>query len=250
MWPPDYDAVRRERHRLLTLYSDPTPIVTKASKEKTLGAEALRLAKIHYRHRHVEFINTWCDTFDPRGGLNWIPFCLFPTQEELIEFFAEGIKSQVNLSLCKSRDLGATWCAVSFSVQQFLFEPDVNIGWGSRGADQVDRLGDMSSIFEKIRQQITRPQMLVWWPLRFNPKEHMMSKRIIRPDSNASIVGEIGDNIGRGGRTSYYFKDESSHYEHPIKIESSLSATTQVQIDVSSVSHEGFIFKQRVDSAT
>jgi phage terminase large subunit len=74
----------------------------------------------------------------------------------------------------------------------------------------------------------------------FNPEsdKHMSYMRIVNPENGATITGEAGDNIGRGGRKTIYFKDESAHYERPDKIEASLSENTRVQMDISSASTE------------
>src|SRR6476620_1402069 len=63
--------------------------------------------------------------------------------------------------------------------------------------------------------------------------------------SGESITGESGDDIGRGGRTLIYFKDESAHYEHPESIEAALGDTTRVQIDISSVNGLGNVFHRK-----
>jgi hypothetical protein len=42
----------------------------------------------------------------------------------------------------------------------------------------------------------------------FVEKVHDNYMRIINPDNGATITGEAGDNIGRGGRTTMYFLDE------------------------------------------
>jgi phage terminase large subunit len=39
--------------------------------------------------------------------------------------------------------------------------------------------------------------------------------KIENPELGGMIVGEAGDNIGRGNRTSIYFKDESAYYPTP-----------------------------------
>ncbi len=48
-------------------------------------------------------------------------------------------------------------------------------------------------------------------------------------------MGEAGDQIGRGGRTSIFFVDEAAYLERSELIEASLSATTNCRIDMSSV---------------
>ena len=66
----------------------------------------------------------------------------------------------------------------------------------------------------------------------------------------ATITGEAGDNIGRGGRNAIYFKDESAHYERPELIEASLSDNTDCQVDISSVNGPNNIFHRKRNSGT
>jgi hypothetical protein len=69
--------------------------------------------------------------------------------------------------------------------------------------------------------------------------------RILNPENGAAIVGEAGDNIGRGNRTSIYFKDESAFYERPQAIDAALSQTSNCKIDVSTVNGNGNPFYQK-----
>jgi hypothetical protein len=85
--------------------------------------------------------------------------------------------------------------------------------------------------------------------------------RINFPSTGSLIMGEAGDQIGRGDRASIYFVDESAHLERPDLVEMSLSQTTNCRIDMSSVNgmnnpfarkrHEGkvdvFVFDWRDD---
>jgi hypothetical protein len=149
----------------------------------------------------------------------------------------------------KCRDAGLTWCAASFSVWMWLFMGGSSIGWGSRKETLVDKLGDPDSIFEKIRMVIGNLPRF-FWPEGFHidSKDCNAYMKIINPENGATIIGESGDNIGRGGRTTLYFKDESAHYERPEKIEASLSANTDVQIDISSVNGPGTIFYNKTNT--
>jgi hypothetical protein len=231
-WPPDYIRVWLDRKaRYEDLISSPAHIV---------GAIE------YYRTRPVEFIEDWCQTFDPRNAgtdkPTRLPLILFPRQRDFIEFLHECVKGETGGLVEKSRDMGATWLAVSFSVWLFLFVPGATVGWGSRKEALVDRIGDMSSIFEKIRFQL-RSIPRQFWPVKFN--EDNMSFMRIWAASGESITGESGDDIGRGGRTLIYFKDESAHYEHPEAIEASLGDNTKVQIDISSVNGFGNVFHRK-----
>lgn len=161
-----------------------------------------------------------------------IPAVLFPRQREFIQWMHERFESKSSAPVEKSRDSGATWMAAAFAVWMWLYHPGSIVGFGSRKEIYVDQKGDLNSIFEKIRSIIRNLPPYVR-PKSLNEKVHFNFCRLLNPENEASIVGEAGDNIGRGGRTSIYFIDESAFVERPQMIEASLSATTDVRIDIS-----------------
>lgn len=244
--PPDYVAVYAWRQKkLLEMRASP---IDPATGKRLLVLGALE----YYRTHPVEFINHWCDTFDPRNAadptkLTTMPMVLFPRQIELVDYLLALVTGNANGLIEKSRDMGATWVACAFSVWLLLFMPGAAVGWGSRTAAMVDELGDPKSIFEKIRQCI-RGLPREFLPDGFDLNKHMTRMRVLNPANGASIVGEIGDNIGRGGRTLIYFKDESAHYEHPELIEAALGNNTNVQVDISSVNGLGNVFHRKRDA--
>ncbi|MFG1260043.1 hypothetical protein V5F79_22205 [Xanthobacter flavus] len=205
-------------------------------------------AKEFYRTHPVEFINHWCDTYDPRnaGGDTpaRMPFILFRRQAELVEFLQACLAGEESGLVEKCRDMGATWLCGSVSIWLWLFWPGASVGWGSRKEQLVDKIGDPDSIFEKMRM-IVRGLPRLFWPAGFRPDDHMTYMKFINPENGATITGEAGDNIGRGGRKLIYFKDESAHYERPEKIEAALADNTRVQIDISSVNGLGNVFHRR-----
>ena len=230
-WPPDYRAVYAWRLRtLMQLKNNPDLIAG---------------AKHYYSTRSAEFIMHWMDTYNPRKREDkWIPFVFFAKQADVIRFFSDLRDNQQSGLIEKCRDAGATWLACGYSVHSFLFIPHDSIGWGSRKAMLVDELGNPDSIFEKMRLILRRlPPFFL--PIGWNEKKHAVYMRFINPENGASINGEAGDNIGRGGRKSLYFKDESAHYERPEKIEAALGDNTNVQIDISSVNGLGNMFHKR-----
>jgi hypothetical protein len=235
-WPPDHLS---EFNRRLKLY--------KSVKD---SPSLIATLKNHYANNTKDFIRDCGITFDPRVKRpqpSKMPFILFPKQEELIDFIDDCMAKGEPGLIEKSRDMGATWICVQYSVAKFLFSPGITIGWGSRKAELVDSLGDASSIFEKIRMQIrSTPRFL--WPDGFCEKEHLNYMRCLNPANDSAITGELGDNIGRGGRTSIYFKDESAWYEHPELIEASLGDNTDVQIDISSVHGTDNVFYRKRQS--
>lgn len=229
-WPAPYERVYAWRMRQLDrLRADP---------------EMLASARAFYATRPALFIQHWCDTYDPRTELKWMPFVFFKRQEELVQFLHSLRTDQQSGLIEKCRDAGATWVACAYSVWSFLFIPDDAIGWGSRKESLVDKLGDADSIFEKMRLLLNRlPD--IWKPTGWNPRNHASYMKLINPQNGSSISGEAGDNIGRGGRKALYFKDEAGHYPRPELIEAALGDNTNVQVDISSVNGLGNVFHRR-----
>lgn len=235
-WPPAYVPIWQWRQeQILRLRRDPVLMAS---------------AKVFYRQpeNFAKFICHWCDTYDPRNvslGLpTRMPLLMFQRQIEFVEFLNALMAAEEDGLVEKARDMGATWVAAAYSVCLWLFVPGVAVGWGSRKEILVDRIGDPSSIFEKIRM-IIRGLPKEFLPKDFKPGLHFTHMKVINPETGATITGEAGDNIGRGGRTSIYFKDESAHYERPEAVEAALGDNTRVQVDISSVNGIGNIFHQK-----
>ncbi len=240
-WPPNYGIVRRNRRLNLERLHTDIKYREAAIKTYASGAEGC-----------IAFIEDWCETFDPRNAgterSTTMPFVLFPRQREFIEFLWLCYQREAPGLVEKSRDMGATWLCVCFSVWLFLFVDGARVGWGSRKAANVDKIGDMDSIFEKLRFQM-RSVPRCFWPVGFS-EDNMAFMKVTGGLGNGSITGESGDDIGRGGRTRIYFKDESAHYEHPELIEAALSDTTRVQFDLSSVNGLGNVFHRKREGGT
>lgn len=230
-WPPDYKGVYAWRIRQLSLLRS--------------DAALLASARAYYSTRPGDFIMHWMDTFDPRKTENkWMPFVFFIRQGEFVSFLHECRQDGQSGLVEKCRDAGATWIACGYSVWSWLFIENDAIGWGSRKQDLVDKLGDADSIFEKMRLIINRMPD-IWRPDGFKVREHATFMKLINPANGATISGEAGDNIGRGGRKALYFKDESAHYARPELIEAALGDNTNCQIDISSVNGLNNVFHRR-----
>lgn len=230
-WPPNYQAIYAWRINTINeLRSNP---------------RRLQSALAYYSTRPAEFIMHWMDTYDPRKiGSKWVPFVFFLKQEDMIVFLDELRRDQESGLIEKCRDFGATWLCCGYSVWSWLFIKNDAIGWGSRKEILVDKLGDPDSIFEKLRLIIGRLPS-IFRPVGLEPKKHLTFMKCINPANGSIIAGEAGDNIGRGGRKSMYFKDESAHYERPEKVEAALGDNTRVQVDISSVNGLGNAFHRR-----
>jgi hypothetical protein len=233
-WPPSYTSIFRQREARYR----------KITKSPKLMAGAFK----YYSTRPEDFIEDWCVTYDPRNAKadlpTILPFVLFERQRELVAFLVACLDDQESGLIEKSRDMGATWVCCCFSVWLWIFYRGASVGWGSRKEQLVDKIGDPDSIFEKMRMVIDNLPRF-FWPRGFQFQRHAAYMKIINPENGATITGEAGDNIGRGGRKLIYFKDESAHYERPSKIESALGDNTNVQIDISSVNGTATIFDRR-----
>lgn len=196
------------------------------------------------RRDPLEFINEFCVTYDPRRTPSIVPFKLFPKQAEYILWLHARYTKREDGLVEKSRDMGVTWLCIAYSVWLWLYTPGVKIAFGSRKEDLVDKLGDPDSIFEKIRLLLRNlPAHLL--PFGFSIDKHAGFMKIINPANGATITGEAGDNIGRGGRNSIYFKDESAFYERPERIEAALSQNSDCKIDVSTPNGTGNPFYRK-----
>lgn len=233
-WPPDYPGVYAWRLRTIAgLEADP---------------DLLESAMAYYADRPDEFIQHWMDTFDPRKVTGkWMPFVFFARQSEMVQFLEDCRTTSRSGLMEKCRDAGATWLSCAYSVWAFLFIDDMSIGWGSRKESLVDKLGDADSIFEKMRLLLSRLPR-IFMPKAWRPREHATYMKLINPNNGATISGEAGDNIGRGGRSSIYFVDEAAHIERPEKIEAALGDNTNVRIDISSVNGLGNPFHRTRES--
>jgi hypothetical protein len=171
---------------------------------------------------------------------------LFPRQEEFLRWLEERERLKEDAAVEKSRDMGVTWLCAGFLIHHWLFHPGFKGGIGSRKEILVDRLGDPDSIFEKMRILLRNlPKWML--PAGFNWKKHDSELKLLNPDTQASITGEAGDNIGRGGRNAVYIVDEAAFIDHPQLADAALSQNTNCRFYVSTP-HGGGLFSQKCTS--
>lgn len=227
---PDYAPIWRDRmERLKRLRKEP---------------ELVAPLKLFYKDNPVKFITDWGCTFDPRnaeiGKETIVPFVLFPKQEQFVTWVIDRWRAREDGLGEKSRDMGVSWLCVAISAWMIIFHEGTVVGFGSRKEEYVDKIGDPKSLFWKARRFI---ELL---PKELRPRKfespHM---RILNGDNGSAIVGEAGDNIGRGNRTSIYFKDESAFWERPEAIDAALSQTSNCKIDISTPNGNGNPFYRK-----
>lgn len=214
---------------------------TEALNRLRENPKALAGLKEYYKNNWAAFISDWGITFDPRKAeQKYAPFILFPKQVEYVNW-CQGLYTEGKRGLAeKSREVGFTWLSVAVGVCIWLFFPHAVVGFGSRKKELVDNGdADPDSIFWKARTFIDH------LPIDFLPPNHKIGRKsmvVPNPGNKAVIKGEIGDEIGRGGRAGIYFVDEFAHLEHPDMAESALSANTDCRIYVSTVNGPGNLF--------
>lgn len=231
---PDYAPVFLQRiDRLKRLRSD---------------ASMLDGVKQFYSEHPIEFIQDFGMTFDPRnvekGIDSVVPFLLFHKQVEFVTWTVDRWHGREDGVVEKSRDMGVSWLCVAVACWMWLFKPGTVIGFGSRKETYVDQIGNPSSLFWKIRQFINLLPS-EFQPKGYSEKAHAPHMRIQNPENGSVIVGEAGDNIGRGNRTSIYFLDEAAFVERPEAVDAALSQTSNCKIHVSTPNGAGNPFYRK-----
>ena len=209
--------------------------------------QSIPILKAFYKENPAQFIIDWGVTYDPRNperGLPaYIPFLLFPKQEEWVEWILDNWRNQKPGITEKTRDMGMSWLSMGLGCTLCLHNDGLAIGVGSRKEEYVDLIGDPKGLFEKGRMFLSGlpPEFRGGW-IR---EKHSPHKRLIFPSTDSIIAGEAGDGIGRGARTSIYLVDESAFLERPQLVDASLSATTNCRQDISTPNGMANSFAQR-----
>lgn len=194
----------------------------------------------------ADFIEDWGITFDPRnverGIPSAVPFLLFPKQREYIRWVVDKWRNQQRGLVEKSRDGGISWLNVAIGCALCALYPGIVIGYGSRKTEYVDKADEPKSLFWKARYFMRH--LPVEFRAGWREAVDAPYMRLKFPATNSFMNGEGGDDIGRGDRAAIYFVDEAAHLARPIKVEASLSQTTNCRIDVSSVNGPNNVFAQ------
>jgi phage terminase large subunit len=219
---PDYYSIFAERSRRLA----------QIRKDNSWN-----VVKRYYADGNVcAFVEDWLLTYDPRlasrGLPTTMPLILMDRQIEYLEELTYCYDNSKDLVIGKSRDMGVSIISLAWATHAWLFRPGVKVSVGSRKESLVDTLGQMDALLPKVRAYLKfLPHELL--PDGYSENKHARYLRILNPVNGASITGEAGDSIGRGGRSSIYFVDEAAFLERPEKIDASLSQNTNCRIDLS-----------------
>jgi hypothetical protein len=215
---------------------------------RSLDTNKKRALALEYcKHNLIDFVNDFLVTYDPRVIPATIPFYLFPKQEKYLIWRQERKRLKQNGVVEKSRDLGLSWLNCADQLHSWLFTDGYKGSMGSRKIALVDRIGDMDSLFEKLRFLLRH--LPKWFlPQDFDWNKHDNFSKLINPNNGSTITGEGGTSIGRGGRSTLYDVDEAAFLSAPQSIDSALSNNTDVIIYTSSVNGMNFFYKKRMST--
>jgi phage terminase large subunit len=227
---PDYRSVIVERAERL-------------NRIRQAGPAELAALNAYYRDNIPQFINDWGMTLDPVGERGLIPFILFERQRELVEWLLDHLKQKRPGLVEKSRQTGVSWLTMAVACSLCVLGPGMAIGVGSRKAELVDSLGDPKSLFEKAR--IFLAHLPTEFRAGFDVGRDAPYMKVAIPQTGSTIVGESGDQIGRGGTFSMYIVDEAAFLERPELVERSLALATPCRIDVSTPNGRANAFAEK-----
>lgn len=222
------------------------------------SARLQALALAHLEGDVEAFISDWCWTYDPRNAAPGssapasVPFLPFDVQLDLIAFLEERWRKQEDGLVEKSRDMGFTWIMAAWMSHKWRFVPGFAGRFGSRKAGLVDELGNMDAILPKVRFILdTLPPWLkprdlnTGAPWSKEDKAHSKRMLIRNPENQATIGGDGGEEIGRGGRAAVYVVDEHAYLPNADAAEAALSRTTDMRIYGSSAKGMGNLFYRK-----
>lgn len=156
--------------------------------------------------------------YEPRNpyGMQKLPFFPHPYQiRELKTMYdcilaGEGIQGAKSIELwLKSRDMGLTWLVLAIFVYFFLFHKKT-FHVGSRNEKEVDYLGEIKTLFFKIRYLVYKgPEWMI--PQGLEDKVLLLSYQ----NGEVGISGESANpEFATGNRKAAILADEFSKWEH------------------------------------
>lgn len=224
-------------------------IVRRYEMERGLQADpALQAAVLrHYANSFQDWAADMLWTFDPRllpPIPRRLPMLFWTRQRELADWLQERVDTSTNGLVKKARDMGVSWICVAYATWLWLFHSDSIITFGSRKEVYVDRLGDPKSLLEKVRAIL---RMLPLWmlPPGWEESSHSNFMHIQNPSNGSLIVGETGDDMGRGGRSLIYFLDEFAFVKRAEAVDAAVNDNAATVIYVSTSGGVGTLFYRK-----
>lgn len=204
----------------------------------TKDREARALALERWRRDVVEFVRDMCWGFDPRlralGKPSLIPFIPWPRQIEYLHWMDAKFANQETALTEKTRDCGASYLACLWMLHKWRFFSQFKGMLASADKDLVDKKGDPDSLFEKLR--INLRAWPIWlMPDGFDFRFHDYVRQLTNPENGSVVVGEHGEEIGRGGRSGFAVLDEHAAMKNSHRVSEALSYSAPSWVSISTV---------------
>lgn len=159
----------------------------------------------------ISFFDIFLYTYDPRKKPADRPFILWDYEEEHVKKVNECIINQQSLLTEKTRDMGVTWMMLGVFLYRWMVFNE-NFLVGSRKEELVDKIGDLDTLFERLRYMIRH--LPAWMKTYFQVDLKNQSYMKIYKKNGASIVGEsMNENFSRQGRFNAILLDEYAFVE-------------------------------------
>ncbi len=232
------------KERVDTLMAKRLKRLVEIQKNSTFIKYELELCKQDIFH----WSYNWVYTFNPQNtGTEfsaWLPFELFPRQMELLNFLEDRYRKLVDGLIVKGRELGYSWLTILYATHKWLFFDGFMSTFTANLADNVDKIGEPKSLFEKARLLL---KFLPSWmmPQGFKFGTHDSYMRIVNPVNGNVLGGAAGEEAGRGGRSTMFFLDEVAFIDQAERIDAATSANAKTRIFGSTVNGMGNLFARK-----
>ncbi len=148
------------------------------------------------------YVNSFVWTYDPRQTEPAIPFITWDYQDEALLLMDKVVGNQ-DIAIEKSRDMGASWLALTVFEYRWHFKPLQAFLMVSRTEDFVDKKNDPDSLFWKIDFILgNQPRWLI-------PAFDRNKLSIANMDNQSTLTGaSTTSDTARGGRKTAILLDE------------------------------------------
>lgn len=177
------------------------------------------------------YIGTFAFTVDPSRPhvRKKLPFLLYPYQERGVSAMLDSLEQGFDISVEKSRQMGASWLFALVIQYCWLFKQGQNFLMLSRSDEYVDRSNEPKSLFYKL--DFINNNLPKWMlPAGWDKRKHRLVKRLVNPANGNTIVGEATtEDSGRGGTFTAVLHDEFGACEVGMGILKSTRAATSTR---------------------
>ncbi len=201
--PKDFNANCRFRRDLLSQAAEDPDY---AAKLRTMCGDDI-----------LFYVNTFCWTYDPRKQVRKLPFITYSEfQDDAILELAEAIIKGRDVTVPKSRCMGASWIGLTVFEWFWHFYESMDFGLISRTENYVDERGNTKSLMWKIDfLHRNQPKWLLPTGREKGDDDPNRKNLYMRNEDTESVFtgeGTTGD-IYRGGRLTALFIDEFAAFD-------------------------------------